>query len=53
MGLAAMGTHRAYVYEQLNFCLYQDNALTGEAAGLAMGLDKQNPELVEAMVFSS
>merc|ERR1719319_331364 len=33
-----MGSHRADVYEQLKFCLYQDDAVTGEAAGLAMGL---------------
>merc|ERR1719394_800033 len=38
LGLAAMGTHRADVYEQLKFCLYQDDAVTGEASGLAMGL---------------
>lgn len=38
LGLAAMGTHRADVYEQLKFTLYQDDAVTGEAAGLAMGL---------------
>ena len=38
LGLAAMGTHRADVYEQLKFCLFQDDAATGEAAGLAMGL---------------
>jgi len=38
LGLAAMGTHRADVYEQLKFFLYQDDAVTGEAAGLAMGL---------------
>merc|ERR1712223_2374247 len=38
LGLAAMGTHRADVNEQLKFCLYQDDAVTGEAAGLAMGL---------------
>ena len=30
LGLAAMGTHRADVYEQLKFCLYQDDAVTGE-----------------------
>ena len=34
LGLAAMGAHRADIYEQLNFCLYQDD----EADGLAMGL---------------
>ena len=38
LGLAAMGTHRPDVYEQLKFNLYQDDAVTGEAAGLAMGL---------------
>merc|ERR1712156_168557 len=38
LGLAAMGTHRADVYEQLKFCLYQDDAVTGEAAGLAVGI---------------
>merc|ERR1719420_2636308 len=38
LGLAAMGSHRADVYEQLKFNLYQDDAVTGEAAGLAMGL---------------
>ena len=38
LGLAAMGTHRADVYEQLKFCLYQDDAVTGEARGIAIGL---------------
>merc|ERR1719369_1487499 len=38
LGLAAMGTHREDVYEQLKMNLYQDDAVTGEAAGLAMGL---------------
>eukprot|EP00096_Caligus_rogercresseyi_P009928 TRINITY_DN3477_c0_g1_i4.p1 TRINITY_DN3477_c0_g1~~TRINITY_DN3477_c0_g1_i4.p1 ORF type:complete len:967 (+),score=385.28 TRINITY_DN3477_c0_g1_i4:94-2994(+) len=38
LGLAAMGTHRADVYEQLKFNLFQDDAVVGEAAGLAMGL---------------
>ncbi|XP_070537971.1 26S proteasome non-ATPase regulatory subunit 1-like isoform X2 [Ptychodera flava] len=38
LGLAAMGTARMDVYEQLKFNLYQDDAVTGEAAGLAMGL---------------
>jgi 26S proteasome regulatory subunit N2 len=33
-----MGTHKADVYEQLKFCLYQDDAVTGEAEGLATGL---------------
>lgn len=38
LGLAAMGTARQDCYDQLKFCLYQDDAVTGEAAGLAMGL---------------
>lgn len=38
LGLAAMGTHRADVYEQLKFNLYQDDAVTGEAAGIAIGM---------------
>ncbi|KAI1290272.1 26S proteasome non-ATPase regulatory subunit 1 [Halotydeus destructor] len=38
LGLAAMGTIRQDVYEQLKFTLYQDDAVTGEAAGIAMGL---------------
>ena len=38
LGLAAMGTQRTDVYERLKTCLLQDDAVTGEAAGLAMGL---------------
>nr|KAG5692296.1 hypothetical protein BaRGS_009506 [Batillaria attramentaria] len=38
LGLAAMGTENQDIYEQLKFNLYQDDAVTGEAAGLAMGL---------------
>jgi len=38
LGLASMGTHRADVYEQLKSWLFQDDAVTGEAAGIAMGL---------------
>ncbi|VDN00722.1 unnamed protein product [Thelazia callipaeda] len=51
LGLAAMGTHDEQaslifciisniicVFMQLRDCLYQDDAVTGEAAGLAMGL---------------
>lgn len=37
LGLAAMGTHRQDIYEQLKFNLYQDDAVSGEAAGIAMG----------------
>lgn len=38
LGLAAMATHRQDAYEQLKFNLYQDDAVTGEAAGIAIGL---------------
>lgn len=38
LGLAAMGTNRIDIYNQLKFFLYQDDAITGEAAGIAMGL---------------
>ena len=38
LGLASMGTQRADVYEQLKFHLYQDDAVTSESAGMAMGL---------------
>ncbi|KAL1449955.1 hypothetical protein WDU94_002422 [Cyamophila willieti] len=38
LGLAAMGSMRDDIYEQLKFNLYQDDAVTGEAAGIAMGL---------------
>ncbi|XP_966419.1 26S proteasome non-ATPase regulatory subunit 1 [Tribolium castaneum] len=53
LGLAAMGTHRQDVYEQLKFNLYQDDANTGEAAGIAMGmvmLGSKNPPAIEDMV---
>lgn len=38
LGLAAMGTHKAHIYEQLKMNLYQDDAVTGEAAAIAMGM---------------
>jgi len=53
LGLAAMGTHKADVYEQLKFTLYQDHADTGEAAGIAMGLvmlGSKSAEAIEDMV---
>ncbi|CAG9123095.1 unnamed protein product [Plutella xylostella] len=53
LGLAAMGTHRQDVYEQLKFNLYQDDAVTGEAAGIAMGmvmLGSRNAAAIEDMV---
>ncbi|XP_039955831.1 26S proteasome non-ATPase regulatory subunit 1 [Bactrocera tryoni] len=53
LGLAAMGTHRQDLYEQLKFNLYQDDAVTGEAAGIAMGmvmLGSKNAQAIEDMV---
>ncbi|XP_071440375.1 26S proteasome non-ATPase regulatory subunit 1 [Hetaerina americana] len=53
LGLAAMGTHRQDVYEQLKFNLYQDDAVTGEAAGIAMGmvmLGSKSTQAIEDMV---
>ncbi|XP_046668450.1 26S proteasome non-ATPase regulatory subunit 1 [Homalodisca vitripennis] len=53
LGLAAMGTHRQDVYEQLKFNLYQDDAVTGEAAGIAMGmvmLGSKATQAIEDMV---
>lgn len=53
LGLAAMGTHRQDVYEQLKFNLYQDDAVTGEAAGIAMGmvmLGSKHAAAIEDMV---
>lgn len=38
LGLAGMGTAREDIYNQLKDNLYHDDAVTGEAAGLAMGL---------------
>lgn len=38
LGLAAMGTHKPTVYDQLKMNLYQDDAVTGEAASIAMGM---------------
>jgi len=38
LGLAAMGTARSDIYEQLKSNLYLDDAVAGEAAGIAMGL---------------
>lgn len=53
LGLAGMGTHRQDLYEQLKFNLYQDDAVTGEAAGIAMGmvmLGSKNAQAIEDMV---
>ncbi|CAD5229029.1 unnamed protein product [Bursaphelenchus okinawaensis] len=38
LGLAALATHDESIYQQLRENLYQDDAVTGEAAGTAMGL---------------
>ena len=53
LGLAAMGTAREDVYEQLKLNLYQDDAVTGEAAGIAMGLvmlGTKSAQAIEHMV---
>lgn len=49
LGLAAMGTHRQDVYDQLKFNLYQDDAVTGEAAGIAMGMVMLGSEATQAI----
>lgn len=38
LGLAAMGTNRIDIYNKLKNYLFLDDAVTGEAAGIAMGL---------------
>ena len=38
LGLAAMGTARQDIYDELRNNLYKDDAVVGEAAGIAMGL---------------
>lgn len=56
LGLAAMGSHRQDVYDQLKFNLYQDDAVTGEAAGIAMGmvmLGSKSTSAIEDMVAVS
>ncbi|XP_066591012.1 26S proteasome non-ATPase regulatory subunit 1 [Prorops nasuta] len=53
LGLAAMGSHRQDVYKQLKFNLYQDDAVTGEAAGIAIGmvmLGSKSTHAIEDMV---
>jgi 26S proteasome regulatory subunit N2 len=48
-----MGTARADVYEMLKNNLYQDDAVTGEAAGIAMGLvmlGSMNQQAIDDMV---
>lgn len=53
LGLAAMGTAQQDIFEQLKVNLYQDDAVTGEAAGLAMGLvmlGTKNSDAIQDMV---
>lgn len=38
IGLAAMGTSRSDIFEELKANLYKDDAIIGEAAGIAIGL---------------
>ncbi|XP_057301114.1 26S proteasome non-ATPase regulatory subunit 1-like [Hydractinia symbiolongicarpus] len=54
LGLAAMGTQQNDIYEQLKFNLYQDDAVTGEAAGIGMGLvmlASKSSQAIEDMVM--
>jgi len=51
-----MGTAKADIYEQLKSNLYLDDAVTGEAAGIAMGLvmmGTKSPGAIEDMVTVS
>ncbi|XP_065841251.1 26S proteasome non-ATPase regulatory subunit 1-like [Oscarella lobularis] len=53
LGLAAMGTAEPEIYDQLRMNLYMDDAVTGEAAGLAMGLvmvGSSDPRAIDEMV---
>uniref|UniRef100_A0AAX7U9U2 26S proteasome non-ATPase regulatory subunit 1 n=1 Tax=Astatotilapia calliptera TaxID=8154 RepID=A0AAX7U9U2_ASTCA len=53
LGLAALGTARQDVYDLLKSNLYQDDAVTGEAAGLALGLvmlGSKSAQAIEDMV---
>lgn len=51
-----MGTARSDIYEQLKSNLYMDDAVAGEAAGIAMGLvmlGTKSPGAIEDMVTVS
>ncbi|XP_068175159.1 26S proteasome non-ATPase regulatory subunit 1 [Antennarius striatus] len=53
LGLAALGTATQDVYDLLKSNLYQDDAVTGEAVGLAMGLvmlGSKSAQAIEDMV---
>lgn len=49
LGLAAMGTARQDIYEELKNNLYKDDAVTGEAAGIAIGLVMLGTNNVQAI----
>lgn len=53
VGLCALGTNRKDIYELLKINLYHDNAVFGEAVGLAMGmimLGSKNQEVLQDML---
>lgn len=53
IGLSAMGTRRVDIYEHLKTIMYQNNAVFGEAVGLAIGLvmlGSKNCEILQDMV---
>lgn len=53
LGLAAMGTARQDIYEELKNNLYKDDAVTGEAAGIAIGLvmlGTNSPQTLQEML---
>jgi len=49
LGLASIATQNDEVYEALKGCLFEDNAVAGEAAGLSMGLVLLGSGRVEAI----
>ena len=53
LGLAAMGTHDMEIYELIHNQLCNDDAVVGEAAGVAIGLlmvGSNNPDVLEEMI---
>ncbi|RDD41259.1 26S proteasome non-ATPase regulatory subunit 1 [Trichoplax sp. H2] len=53
LGLAALGTANQDIYDDLYDCMIHDEAVTGEASGLAMGLvliGRKSPEPLEKMI---
>ena len=49
LGLSAMGSARRDAYEQLRFELYQDSAISGEAAAIGIGLTMMGTGSEEAI----